>query len=80
MGPISAWTHHDLHSASSLEHYFIEEYLHNLGTSLHEAHRLPHDEYSRLMCKAVTYAALRLAEVEVHTHGPHLPPGSAHFH
>ena len=80
MGPLSAGSHHDPHSATSLEHLFIEEYLHEMGTSLREAHSLPHDEYHRLMCKAVTYAALRLAEVEAHKLGPHHPRVSDHFH
>lgn len=51
-----------------LERQLIDEFLQSKGTTLQEARRLPAEEYSRLMRQAVTYAALRLTEIEARAH------------
>lgn len=51
-----------------LEYALMDEFLAERGHSWHSVDRLPPAERRELLCRAASYATLRLAEIEARAH------------
>ncbi len=49
---------------AQLEKHYIEEYLAARGYTWESAHKLPEEEFKRLMTEASKYTSVKLAQVE----------------